>query len=140
MTSSPFDGASMDFDNTPSNLTESNNDSDDDDYTRKKSRAFTDDDLFYDNDDIDESNPRNIWRKRRKVTNHDSTLTKMHVEATPIDRYQLNTALDHNKDQRRETADANTLNSYSTSNRLPVNSHDYQTMRSPDNSRFMSNG
>ena len=140
MTSSPFDGASMDFDNTPSNLTESNNGSDDDDYTRKKSRAFTDDDLFYDNDDIDESNPRNIWRKRRKVTNDDPIPPTMHVKATPIERHQLNTILDHHKDQRRDTTDASTLNTYPTSNQLHVNPYDYQTLKSPDSSRFMTNG
>ena len=130
----------MDFDNTPSNLTESNNGSDDDDYTRKKSRAFTDDDLFYDNDDIDESNPRNIWRKRRKVNNNESIPPTMHVGTTPIDQHQLNTVLNHNTDQRRDTADANTLNTYPTTNRLLVNPYDYQTRKSPDSSRFMSNG
>lgn len=58
----------MDLDKTPSNETESNNGSDDDDFSKRSSKQSADDDFDFDNDNYDESDPRNIWRKRRKVS------------------------------------------------------------------------
>lgn len=60
----------MDFDKTPSNEGESNHGSDEDDLTKKSSRHTYDDEFDFDFDDIDESDPRNIWRKRRKVSDY----------------------------------------------------------------------
>ena len=59
----------MDFDKTPSN---ESNGSDDDDPTRKSSRAAYDDDFDFDPDEIDGSDPRSIWRKRRRVSEYPS--------------------------------------------------------------------
>jgi hypothetical protein len=56
----------MDLDKTPSNETESNNGSDEDDFSKKQSRPSVDEDFTF--DDYDESNPSNIWRKRRKLS------------------------------------------------------------------------
>lgn len=74
ISSSPTDLGSMDFDKTPSNETESNG-SDDDDPTKKSSRPIYDDDFDFDPDEIDGSDPRTIWRKRRRLAEYPPTTT-----------------------------------------------------------------
>ena len=76
ISSSPFSNGSTDPDKTPSNETESNNGSDEDDYSKRQLRHSMDDDFHLDNDDFDESDPRNIWRKRRKISNQPSASSR----------------------------------------------------------------
>jgi len=64
------DNDTMDFDKTPSNDNESLFGSDEEDFTKRKNYSSVDDDLDFDFDDFDESNPKNIWRKKRKYTDH----------------------------------------------------------------------
>jgi hypothetical protein len=65
----------MDYDKTPSVDTESNIGSDEDEISREKARLSIDDTRSYENEDSNETNPRNIWRKRQKL----SSLTETEV-------------------------------------------------------------
>jgi hypothetical protein len=58
----------MDYDKTPSMDNDSNMGTDEDDSVRLKSRPSVDDDRDCENEDSNETNPRNIWRKRRKLS------------------------------------------------------------------------
>jgi len=59
----------MDYDKTPSIDNDSNMGTDEDDSIRLKHRSsMDDDDRDYENEDSNETNPRNIWRKRRKLS------------------------------------------------------------------------
>ncbi|CAF1129526.1 unnamed protein product [Rotaria sordida] len=71
-----------DVDKTPSNDTESSNGFDEDDFMKKKQHLPTDDE----NDKLDETDPRNIWRKRRKLSNNNQikTTTEPHDHQLPI--------------------------------------------------------
>jgi len=63
ISSTPSDGSMMDYDKTPSTDTESNIGSDEDEINRKKHRSSIEDD-----EDSNETNLKNIWRKRRKLS------------------------------------------------------------------------
>lgn len=75
-----------DFDKTPSNEAESNNGSDDDDPNKKKFRPF--DDLF--DDDSNETDLHNIWRKRRRVHGTQQSTTTMPTEPNNSSGKQAN--------------------------------------------------
>ncbi|CAF0929323.1 unnamed protein product [Rotaria sordida] len=118
--SSPSDIEMTDFDKTPSNDTESNNGSDEDDFTKKQSRSSIDDNFDYDNDNIDESNPRNIWRKRRKLSNHNRMSSMMQTEITTIG--QTNS----NNNQIKATNDYKNIDQYPQTNCSYIKPHDHQ--------------
>jgi hypothetical protein len=108
----------FDLDKTPSNDTESTIGSDEDDITKKKSRSSIDDDLDFDNDDLNGSDPRNIWRKRRKF----------------IDPYQLllqtesneSTNSNNNNNQMKTTNEYKNVDTYPKTNSLHMRPHDHQ--------------
>lgn len=109
-----------DFDKTPSNDTESNNGSDEDDFVKKKQRSSIDESADYENEDSDESDPRNIWRKRRKLSTNDQMSSMMHVDVEPVE--QINS----NANRMKSTTD------YKNSDKCPqtkfshIKPHDHQ--------------
>ncbi|UJR16421.1 hypothetical protein I4U23_003323 [Adineta vaga] len=66
--STPSGSEMMDYDKVASMDTESTVGSDDDDSVRNKTRSSMDDERDYDTEDFSQSSPRNIWRKRRKLS------------------------------------------------------------------------
>ncbi|CAF1963911.1 unnamed protein product [Rotaria magnacalcarata] len=120
LSSSPADIQITDFDKTPSNDTESNNGSDEDDFIRKKHRSSVDDSLDYENEDLDETNPRNIWRKKRKLSNNDQISSVIQTDIKNTE--QTNS----NKNQMKTTNDFTHDDKYLQTNRLPMKPHDHQ--------------
>jgi hypothetical protein len=110
----------IDFDKTPSNDTESNMGSDEDDFTKKKQRPSIDDDLDFEIDDLDETDPRNIWRKRRKYSDNQQLLTMIQTEGTRIEQNNPN------NNQMKTTNDYKTVDKYPKTNCLYMRPHDHQ--------------
>lgn len=110
----------MDLDKTPSNDTESTIGSDEDDLTKKKQRSFIDDDLDFDNDDLDGSDPRNIWRKRRKFIDPYQLLLNMQTEVTNIEPNNFN------NNQIKTTTEHKNVDNYPKTNSLYMRPHDHQ--------------
>jgi len=110
----------MDLDKTPSNDTESTIGSDEDDLTKKKQRSFIDDDLDFDNDDLDGSDPRNIWRKRRKFIDPYQLLLNMQTEVTNIEPNNFN------NNQIKTTTEYKNVDNYPKTNSLYMRPHDHQ--------------
>jgi hypothetical protein len=99
----------MDLDKTPSNDTESTIGSDEDDLTKKKQRSFIDDDLDFDNDDLDGSDPRNIWRKRRKFTDPYQLLLQAENEQTNSTNTSANTTTTTNNNNNNTNSNNNKM-------------------------------
>ncbi|CAF3151989.1 unnamed protein product [Rotaria sp. Silwood2] len=118
--SSPTDIEMTDYEKTPSNDTESNNGSDEDDFTKKKLRSSMDDNFDYDNEDIDESNPRNIWRKRRKLSNNEQMPSRIQTEVTIIE------PTNSNNNQIKTPIDYKNTDKYLQTNSLYMKPHDHQ--------------
>ncbi|CAF3753277.1 unnamed protein product [Rotaria sp. Silwood1] len=135
--SSPTDIDMTDYDKTPSNETESNNGSDEDDFTKKKLRLSPDDYFDYDNEDIDESNPRNIWRKRRKLSHNDQVSSMIQTEITTIE--QTNS----NNNYIKTPNDYKNIDQYPQASSLYMKPHDHQVpailSTHQDGSMIMSN-
>jgi hypothetical protein len=110
----------MDFDKTPSNDAESIIGSDEEDFTKKKQRSSIDDDLDFGNDDLDETNPRNIWRKRRKFSNNHQISTMMETDITKIEQNNSN------NNQINTTNDYQNVDKYPNTNSLYIRPHDHQ--------------
>jgi hypothetical protein len=110
----------MDLDKTPSNDTESTIGSDEDDLSKKKQRSFIDDDLDFDNDDLDGSDPRNIWRKRRKFIDPYQLLLNMQTEVTNIEPNNFN------NNQIKPTTEHKNVDNYPKTNSLYMRPHDHQ--------------
>jgi len=110
----------MDFDKTPSNDTESNIGSDEDDSTKKKQNLLIDDDIDYDNDDLDETNPRNIWRKRRKFSDNHQMSSMMQTETIIIEPNNSN------NNQMTTTNDYKHVEKYPQTNSLYMRPYDHQ--------------
>jgi len=108
----------------PSNDTESTMGSDEDDFTKKKQRSSMDDDIEFDNDDLDETDPRNIWRKRRKYSDHNQMSSIMQTEVTTIE--QNNSNNNNNNNQMKTTNDYKNLDKYPQTNSLYMRPHDHQ--------------
>lgn len=123
MTSSPLDSEMLDFDKTPSNETESNLDSDDEELNKKKNRSL-DDQMDFDNDDFDETDLRNIWRKRRRISTP-TQLSTMTTATTQNDRtyYEQNNP-DNN--QKKSSNEQKHTDKYSTTNCSYVKRFDHQ--------------
>jgi hypothetical protein len=109
----------MDFDKTPSNDTESNNSSDEDDLGKKKQRSSIDDD----NDDLDGSDPRNIWRKRRKLSDHHQISSVVQTEKTKVVE-QDNSK--NNNNQIKSNQDFKNIDKYPNTNYSYMRPHDHQ--------------
>lgn len=120
LSSSPTDIEMTNFDKTPSNDTESNNGSDEDDMTKKKQRSSIDDYADFDNEDLDETDPRNIWRKKRKLSNIDSTASVMHTDVSKGDTIISNT------NQLNGTNELNKVDRYPKPNSSYLKPHDHQ--------------
>jgi hypothetical protein len=109
----------MDFDKTPSNDTD--NGSDDDDYTKKKQRSSVDDDLDFDNDDLDETGLRNIWTKRRKLTDHRQT-SSSNIQ-TEVTKNEPNNS---NSNQTKVNNEYKNVDKHPPTNCLYMRPHDHQ--------------
>jgi hypothetical protein len=120
LSSSPPDTESMDFDKTPSNEADSNNGSDEDDFTKKNQRSSVDDDNDFDNDDLDETDLRNIWRKRRKLSDHHQQSSTMQTEKT---KHEQNNP---NNNQTKVTNEYKNVDKHPGTNCLYVRPHDHQ--------------
>jgi hypothetical protein len=108
----------MDYDKTPSTDTESNIGSDEDESNRKKLRSSIEDD-----EDSNETNLRNIWKKRRKLS------TIMQTEITNIE--QNNPSLSHHdpyQQNKQELLRSNSIEyeKYLNQNYLQRKPHDHQ--------------
>jgi len=108
----------MDYDKTPSSDTESNIGSDEDESNRKKLRSSIEDD-----EDSNETNLRNIWKKRRKLS------TIMQTEITNIE--QNNPSPSHHDPYQQTKHDLLHSNSveyekYLNQNYLQRKPHDHQ--------------
>jgi hypothetical protein len=114
----------IDCDMILSNDTESTIGSDEDDFTKKKQRSSIDDDIEFDNDDLDETDPRNIWRKRRKYSDHRQMSSIMQTEVTTME--QNNSNNNNNNNQMKTTNDYKNLDKYPQSNCLYIRPHDHQ--------------
>ncbi|CAF3579699.1 unnamed protein product [Rotaria sordida] len=77
LSSTPNDSDMLDYEKISSIDTESTMGSDDDDTIRKKNRSSIDDDGGYDNEDSNETDLRNIWKKRRKLTITQTEITNL---------------------------------------------------------------
>lgn len=115
----------LDSEKTPSNDTESFIGSDEEDYSKKKQRSSIDDDIDFDNDDLDESDPRNIWRKRRKYSDNNQMSSTIQSQATTMESNNLNN-LNNNNNQMKSTNDYKNLDKYPKTNCLYMRPHDHQ--------------
>lgn len=124
ISSTPNDSDMLDYDKIPSIDTESNIGSDEDDRSRKKSRSSIDDEGDYENDDLDESNPRNIWKKRRKMP------PMAQSEITSVEQNNLSNS--HQTSHPTSLKDdflrsnSNEFEKYSNSSMLNKRPHDHQ--------------
>jgi hypothetical protein len=108
----------MDYDKTPSSDTESNIGSDEDETNRKKLRSSIEDD-----EDSNETNLKNIWRKRRKLS------SIMQTEITNIEQNNPTQIL-HNphQDIKQELLRSTSIEyeKYPNHNCLQRKPHDHQ--------------
>ncbi|CAF1200664.1 unnamed protein product [Adineta steineri] len=119
--STPSNSEMMDYDRAPSRDTESNIGSDEDDSIRMKSRtSLDDDDRDYENDDSNETNPRNIWRKRRKLS------PIIQVEPTKMEPDTLPKPLHQHIKQELIRSNSVEFETYSSSNPIHKRPHDHQ--------------
>jgi hypothetical protein len=116
---SPSDIEMMDFDKTPSNDAESTNGSDEDDIIKKKQRPLNDD-MDYENDDSNETDLHNIWRKRRKLSNINQVSTMIPTGTTTIEQNSSN------NNQTKNTDDYKNVDKYPTTNCLYMRPYDHQ--------------
>jgi hypothetical protein len=108
----------MDFDKTPSTDTESNIGSDEDEINRKKLRSSIEDD-----EDSNETNLTNIWRKRRKLS------SIIQTEITNIEQNNSTKILhDSNKKVKDEILRSNSIEYEKSPNHnyLQIKPHDHQ--------------
>ena len=75
----------------------------------------------YDNEYIDETNPRNIWRKRRKLSNNHQMSSVMQTELTKIEEDNSN-----NNNQGQNNQNFKTYDKYPSTNTLHMRPHDHQ--------------
>ena len=128
--SPPDSDLMMDFDKTPSIDTDNMFDSDEDDATKKKQRSTMDDDFDFDFDDIDESDPRTIWRKRRKYNDFPSMSSN--IQTSTMNYVQTNTSSNNQMTTTTTTTAPTTMNDYQTfdkfppTNRLLMKPYDHQ--------------
>jgi hypothetical protein len=118
ISSTPSDSSRMDYDKTPSTDTESTIGSDEDESNRKKLRSSIEDD-----EDSNETNLRNIWKKRRKLS------TIMQTEITNIE--QNNPSPSHHdpyQQNKQELLRSNSIEyeKYLNQNYLQRKPHDHQ--------------
>ncbi len=109
----------MDFDKTPSTDTESNIGSDEDELNRKKLRSSIEDD----EEDSNETNLTNIWRKRRKLS------SIIQTEITNIEQNNSSNILhDSNKKVKDEILRSNSIEYEKSPNHnyLQIKPHDHQ--------------
>ena len=66
--STPCDSETMDYDKNPSIDTESNHGTDDEDSIHARPRRSMESERDYETEDLSQSSPSNIWRKRRKLS------------------------------------------------------------------------
>ncbi|CAM4784235.1 unnamed protein product [Rotaria magnacalcarata] len=121
--STPNDSDMTDYDKNPSIDTESNIGSDDDDTNKKTSRSYIDDDGDYENEDSNETNPRNIWKKRRKIP------PIVQTEITNIEQNKLPSPLQitsHSMKADFMRTNSNEFEKYSNSTVLNKRPHDHQ--------------
>ena len=104
----------LDYDKTSSVDTESNAGSDDDKSIRKKSRPSLDDD-----EESNETNPRNIWTKRQKLPSEITNLEQKSPSKPLQASYQ------HIK-QEFIRSNSVEVEKYSNPNYLPKRPHDHQ--------------
>jgi hypothetical protein len=109
----------MDFDKTPSNDAESTNESDEDDVTKKKQRPLNDD-MDYENDDSNETDLHNIWRKRRKLSNINQVSTMIPTGTTTIEQNSSN------NNQTKNTNNYKNVDKYPPTNCLYMRPYDHQ--------------
>ncbi|CAM2697987.1 unnamed protein product [Rotaria socialis] len=121
--STPNDSDMIDYDKNPSIDTESNIGSDDDDTNKKKSRSYIDDDGDYENEDSNETNPRNIWKKRRKISPVVQTEI-INVEQNKLPSPLQNTSHSMKTDFMR--TNSNEFEKYSNPAMLNKRPHDHQ--------------
>jgi hypothetical protein len=117
--SSSSDIEMIDLDKTPSNDTESNNGSDEDDYTKKKQHSSVDDDIEFENEELDGTDLRNIWRKRRNFSNNQMS-SIMQTELTTTEQNNSNNT------QIQTTNDYQNIDKYPQTNSLYIRPHDHQ--------------
>ncbi|CAF0716398.1 unnamed protein product [Adineta steineri] len=118
LSSSPSDTDMLEFNKLYSNETESNNGSDEDDFAKKKS-CPSNDTMDFDNDDFDETDLHNIWRKRRKLSNTHQFSSTMQTDT----RTEQNNS---NNTQMKNTNNYKNNNKYSNTNCLYMRPHDHQ--------------
>ena len=129
--SPPTDIEMMDFDKTPSNDTESTLGSDDEDTTKKKQRSLIDDDFDFDNDFLNGSDPRNIWRKRRKFTDPYQLLLEVENDQNNSTKTTTTTTTattnnNSNNNQMKATNEYQDPSKYPQANCLYMRPHDHQ--------------
>ena len=87
---------------------------------KKQQRSFNDD-MEYENDDFDETDLHNIWRKRRKLNNIDQISSVMQTErATRIEQNNSYT------NQMKNTNEYKNINQYPKTNDLNMRPYDHQ--------------
>lgn len=114
----------LDSEKNPSVDTESFLGSDDDDFSKKKQRSSIDDDLDFDNDDLDETNPQNIWRKRRKYLDNNQMSSQMQTEITKMETSNSNN--NNNNNQMKTTNEYKNVDNNPKGNCLSMRPHDHQ--------------
>jgi hypothetical protein len=115
ISSTPNDSPMMDYDKTPSSDTESIIVSDEDETIRKKPRSSLDDD-----EDSNETNLTNLWRKRRKLS------STMNNEITNLEQNNPSKILHQQFKHEVLRSNSTEYEKSSPQNYLPRKPHDHQ--------------